>query len=805
MSNINSNEVRLISTTNSRLTTNVKVVVEDSEKFWLNSIPQFVELDDRAFQKIPLYDGTAYGTSLSRFWKNKELPKDSMYETNDATLLSAGCNLNTNFYYSQRFKYFAPLWLSDSYSPDYFIIFKIEDFDYTDTITDYYEFYKTYLYTSPIVATYALKEKRLGDFIIALDPSAASYSITTDDKLAILSGYKLSSGINMDLGAALMNKYDVDDTQIIRMFSENEMVSNKLYNFEFLFDDAENLESSTASYFGAYFTKEEICTMELDIDKHNVDLDNKVRDLYTNPNAPNLEITSDTDIELHIKSFSIDLSELFYYECLTEGNDYGFWYSPYCGYDYDTEIQYGADGGYYDTLVPDPTFVDWVDSYGYDIDYWLYCDYDYNYLENANGLFFYAIENRVKDIFNITEFGPDMTVASKKLYLDGFYGTDPDTALTIPGKVLTTKSYNHIKLEVQRSSDLPVFSNGDWIQMRVGYRTNQFIWRVIFDTGNCCNATDYCYKDSPSLRDITCDLTFVRNHNSIFLTMKMDKYIKIEEGQPIKLSCDEFRNAPFVVSKVDYNYTDDTTSLTIVDFLGYYFRSCNSVRSMEIEYEGPSYHYTFVNPSGTIRDVNKKIVEAFNSFPNRLFEGIEYDDTIILKSKETGDLFSNFYFDYDFTKSSTPTKNIIINNQEAAGTPIFDSHLYEFWRRRRYLGIPFYGGNDFDTGVRFYVDSDWLTANMTGEELIPTQFTKSPLRKYSVERVETFYSNYLDEPQYFGENLISYKNMNEYAVLDLDLEKPNNSIRVSARDVIDATYPYNPKLLKMLIFKQEKI
>lgn len=800
---INSNETRLVNSTITELTTNIKIVVEDETKYFLNSLPQNSTLSRSEFQKIPLYDGVPWGISLSKFWRDKNITSDTIYKTSNTNLNLAGCSVNDNFRYVHQFKYFAPLWSSSNNSPDYFIIFKLDDFDNTESITDWPEFYKTKLYTSPIFKKFSLKEGRFGDFFNSLTPSSVTYENSTDEKAIKLNGILISSGMNYSMDYALLNMFDVTDQQVIQIFSSNGLASNKLYNFEFLFSDDLNLESDSTIYFGAYFTKEEICRMNIDIDKHNLTLENKINDIYANIGEPKLEINQEDGVDIHIKDFDVDLSRLFYYDCFTSGNDYGFYYNPYCQEDYGTEITYGADGGYYDTIVPDSTFLDWVDSYGYDIDYWLYCDYDYDYLENGNGAFFYAIQDRKGQVFNIKEFGQTLKLSNTKLFLDAFYGTDPTESLSIPGKILNTESYNHLKLEIRKTDRNPIFNNGDWIQVRAGYATENFVWRVIFDNGSCCNSGDVCYYNAPKIKDRSCDLTFERQHNSIFLTMKFNRRHNFQEGMPIILNCEKFRNIPFYISKVIYNFEDDTTSILIVDFLGKYFRTCNAVRYMDFEYEGPSYHYAFVNPNGTIRDISQKISEAFNRFPNKLFEAIEYDDTIILKSKEPGYLFGNFYFDYDFTKTSTPTSNLIINNQSASGTPIFDSHLFEFYRRNRYSGIQFFGGSEFNSGVRFYVNREWLLENMDGTELIPTEFTKSPIQKYDVERVNTFYSNYLDEPIYSNQVLEGFINLNENAVINL--EKSNNKIRVSSRGVIDATYPYKPKLLKFLIYKQEDI
>lgn len=785
MINLNNNTSELLLNTNPQFTTNLKIVVEDSN-IYFNSIG----IEDPLLQKVPYYKNTKLGSLLKKFWDGFISSSNKKF---DNLLYKAGPRINNSSYSKKTHSYFSPLKISNDFNPDYFIIFKIDNFSYYDfQFEDLQTFYKDILYKSEIIKSFDLSKGLLNDILMNYKDSFTGivYDNVNGSNITI-SGINLNSGLFNSIELPLPNKFDIEyNWQSAYLFEKYNMMSPVIINFEYLFD----YEGNENNLIGFYFTREELGSIELDFTDYNVNNSINIQDIYKN--SRNIYKSEDENgVLLNVKKFNTDLSELFEYNCNETGHDYGFYYNPYCPGELETLIPYGEETGYYNDL-----YLEWLSNYGYEIDFSINCNYNFDYLQNSNGEYFYGLEDRFSEIYSIKSLNENIRLTNKEIYLDGFFGIREDTALNIPGEVIYNFSYNSLRMNFKRNTINPVFNNGDWIEVKSGESNDNFIWRIFAHNSACCDGQKYCYYEAPTIHISSCDLLFTRQHNSILLDVKFDRYIKFEEGDEIILSCDQFRNIPFYIQNVKYNHSDKTSSITIIDFLGKYFKSCNTVRTMEFTYTGKSYYYTYFNPVGTFKELAKRLENAFNIFPNRLFEASEYNNTLVLELIGNGYLFDNFTFSYNFTNSLTNAGDIIVNDVPLTETPIFDSHLYELFKRKRGSNIPFIGGNLKNHGNRFFVNKEWAINRMNGSEIIQLSGGRKAPIKY---KSNIFYSTYLEKPVKFENKILRYLDIDKYVTIEVD--DPIIPIHINSGKMIQAYYEWKPKLNKFLILNVSEL
>ena len=124
--------------TNPKLTTNIKLVVDSSDKIFLESFDEVEELSDSRFKGYKVSGGT-YAHDLYRFYDNGKFPKEIAYspviKDNTETVkakfqeqfdmtYNAGAYTKVSKLYDEEFAMFAPLWIEPLNIPDYFVIFK---------------------------------------------------------------------------------------------------------------------------------------------------------------------------------------------------------------------------------------------------------------------------------------------------------------------------------------------------------------------------------------------------------------------------------------------------------------------------------------------------------------------------------------------------------------------------------------------------------------------------------------------------------------------------------------------------------
>jgi hypothetical protein len=126
--------------TNPKLTSNVKLTVDSSGNLWLNSIDANDQLANQKYKRFSVNEASSHEVNLHRFYDSGKTPTTIAYEIGstigktaaakdlkdqfDFDLYSSGAKYLKSKQYSEKFSYFAPIYLDDV-RPQKFVIFKI--------------------------------------------------------------------------------------------------------------------------------------------------------------------------------------------------------------------------------------------------------------------------------------------------------------------------------------------------------------------------------------------------------------------------------------------------------------------------------------------------------------------------------------------------------------------------------------------------------------------------------------------------------------------------------------------------------
>ena len=159
--------------TNPKLTTNVRLIVDSNDNMFLESFDANLELSKFKFKKFRIQPTSSYNKDIYAFYSYGKFPKTFAYEVfkSDSNLkvLKDFSKQYDNFYkygayrfksklYDEEASIFAPLWLNQ-HVPKYFVIFKAQDPFYNDFTEDI-------LHKSSIIKTIDLTDKsNIGRYI----------------------------------------------------------------------------------------------------------------------------------------------------------------------------------------------------------------------------------------------------------------------------------------------------------------------------------------------------------------------------------------------------------------------------------------------------------------------------------------------------------------------------------------------------------------------------------------------------------------------------------------------------------------
>jgi len=269
--------------TNPKLTTNIKLVADTSDKIYLESINATKGLANIEYKRNELNRNGAYSYDLADFFNSKKTPNDIVFKTkrvsSDTSVLEDyqsqleedyqyGATFNYSKLYDEKFRIFAPIW-ADLNVPKMFVIFKInnpgESTSLDNSGDDNLTRIKSILANAEIVKTFDLtNQSAIGNYIRnhVQDESFPEAPLTISfekDEKSTYNGIDLTNGGFISKAEYLYNDFVKKDKPLIEAndfitdgFRRNSLASANILNLEFLFDDSSAADYSVNRYFGLY-------------------------------------------------------------------------------------------------------------------------------------------------------------------------------------------------------------------------------------------------------------------------------------------------------------------------------------------------------------------------------------------------------------------------------------------------------------------------------------------------------------------------------------------------------------------------
>ena len=289
--------------TNVKLSTNVKLVVDDLGNLYLDSFSANSELSNSAYKGFKIDPSSSYNEDICRFYGHGKFPKNLAYEVyqdyDSTKVLDDYCKQYEMFYsygtewivsdrFSESLGIFAPLWL-DKILPDYFVIFRVNEpvsknslnasseNEYAEYLSDPQNFIENVLKHSTLIKTVDLTEKsNIGKYIrnYVSDPRFPSSPLTfsTDrNTITTWNGISYDTGQFSEKGEFIYDSVVNVDSSIIETeylitkgFERNGIICANLLNLQFLFNDINSENYKINRYFGMYVNAVEEGTFYLD-------------------------------------------------------------------------------------------------------------------------------------------------------------------------------------------------------------------------------------------------------------------------------------------------------------------------------------------------------------------------------------------------------------------------------------------------------------------------------------------------------------------------------------------------------------
>ena len=272
--------------TNPKISSNIKVVVED-DNMYLESFDASTELADSKFKKYVIKPSGDYSYDVSAFWSLNNTPLELAYHVkknhSDFEVLDSydkqfektynyGASRNFSKLHDYSLKILAPIWL-DKNIPSKFLIYRISkplDEDIIPT-SDNLSRVNKMLKNSTLIKTVDLSsDSNIGKYIrkhvesseFPTAPITASFDKkdqTFYNGIDLIKGGFTSKGEYHYKDTVLTDKPLIEYNQFITDgFSRNSMVCANLMNLEFLFDDDMAEEFSINRYFGLFVDEHEL-------------------------------------------------------------------------------------------------------------------------------------------------------------------------------------------------------------------------------------------------------------------------------------------------------------------------------------------------------------------------------------------------------------------------------------------------------------------------------------------------------------------------------------------------------------------
>jgi hypothetical protein len=287
--------------TNPKLTTNIKLTVDSAGDLWLNSINANEQLADQKYKRFAINENSSHEVNLYKFYDSGKTPSSIAYQVGstigksavakdlkdqfDFDLYTSGAKYLTSRQYSEKFAYFAPLYL-DQVVPTKFVIFKIpgasnytagqgktlQNISVQDFATDAFKH-------ATIVKVFDLgKTSKIGQYLenMAKNPMFTKKPLYVNHKLdgySLYRGASISSGTYVEIPEQLSTVFSRSlpllkvEEFVTLGYERNKIVYPKILNMEFLFDDDTSNTYEFNRYFGFYCNDIDLEEFEIDLDR----------------------------------------------------------------------------------------------------------------------------------------------------------------------------------------------------------------------------------------------------------------------------------------------------------------------------------------------------------------------------------------------------------------------------------------------------------------------------------------------------------------------------------------------------------
>lgn len=316
--------------TNPKITGNIKVVIDSNENIFIDTFKVNDTLSKKKYRKVPVSYKDYYGKNIMSIFRN--MSSDDIYNISKkyydivttTTKLSeqfvdtyrSGVSTNSDNLYKENFSALAPLYIKDIL-PDFFVIFKV---DGLVDMPDSSDIMKYLIKNGEQIKCFDLRQNsKLGTYIRNIQRNANKYG----DELYVskkinnshqLTGISIEKGVVTNVYETLTENsdYNVLDASTVvcnvnylnylsGLFESNKLVSDRLINFEFMFDDNTDVEQfELNTYYGLYLYSNPLTSSIYPYDKNNSGY------LFKDINA------NDIDLSAALDSSTIDKSQLIY-------------------------------------------------------------------------------------------------------------------------------------------------------------------------------------------------------------------------------------------------------------------------------------------------------------------------------------------------------------------------------------------------------------------------------------------------------------------------------------------------------------
>lgn len=316
--------------TNPKLTSNLKLTVDSDENLWFNSIDATPELAQNKYKNFAIDQNSSHEVNIFKFYDGGKTPTQVSFAVGstitigtvakdlkdqfDFDLYSSGAKYLKSKNYSEKFSYFAPLYL-DTIMPECFVILRIPGAsNYTvgewkqklsDPTFTRMQFALDLFRNASIVKTVCLTEDtKIGTYLrnMLRNPMYPKYPLYVNfkqDRYSVYRGASISAGTYVEIPELLSSTLRKSVPQIklekyiTEGFERNNIIYPRLINLEFLFNDDDSELYAFNRYIGFY------CNL-VDLLPFKTDLESMYDNLDDNDNPLPFKFREEDEISVNI-------------------------------------------------------------------------------------------------------------------------------------------------------------------------------------------------------------------------------------------------------------------------------------------------------------------------------------------------------------------------------------------------------------------------------------------------------------------------------------------------------------------------